>query len=233
MFPSNEVCMIRYIDKWLLLCDKPVGVLSEAHEREANMPALLAEALSAQGEKNTDIYPVHRLDRAVGGLMLYARDAVTAGKLSALVAGREMTKQYICLCHGTPTPTEGEMRDLLFKDSARNKSYVVKRARRGVKEAVLTYRTLAPAAPTAWGECSPVLITMGTGRSHQIRVQFSFRGLPLLGDGKYGGSDNGAPVALRSYRIAFAHPRTGRPVDVTLPPPAEGIWADFLQEVRE
>ena len=208
---------ILYLDKWLLLCEKPVGVLSESSDSDENMPTMLGEALRARGERG-EVYPVHRLDRAVGGLMVFARDSATAGKLSALIADRRMTKQYLCLVHGAPAETEGELRDLLFKDSTRNKTFVVKRSRRGVKEAWLTYRALSSAAPTPWGDCSPILVTMGTGRSHQIRVQFSTRGMPLVGDGKYGGSDNGTTVALFSHRIAFTHPRTGKTVDVSLTP---------------
>lgn len=217
---------ILYLDRWLLLCEKPVGVLSEESTGEENMPTMLVEALRERGERG-EIYPVHRLDRAVGGLMVYARDSATAGRLSALIAERKMCKQYLCLVHGAPTEAEGELRDLLFKDSTRNKTFVVKRMRRGVKEAWLNYRALAPAAPTAWGDCSPMLVTMGTGRSHQIRVQFSSRSMPLLGDGKYGGSDNGVNVALWSHRIAFPHPKTGKTVDVTLPPPSVAPWALF------
>jgi len=224
---------ILYMDKWLLLCEKPVGALSESSEKEENMPAMLADALTARGERG-EVYPVHRLDRAVGGLMVFARDSATAGKLSALIAERRMTKQYLCLVHGAPVEAEGELRDLLFKDSTRNKTFVVGRMRRGVKEAYLTYRALAPAAPTPWGDCSPILVTMGTGRSHQIRVQFSTRGMPLLGDGKYGGSDNGTNVALFSHRIAFTHPRTGKTVEVSLAPcgmPWE-LFADAIEGVR-
>lgn len=217
---------ILYIDKWLLLCEKPVGVLSEASPTEENMPVLIADELRARGER-TEVYAVHRLDRAVGGLMVFARDSATAGKLSALIAQRDMTKQYLCVVHGTPTAAQGELCDLLFKDAARNKTFVVKRMRRGVKQATLTYRTLSPARATAWGDCSPVLVTMGTGRSHQIRVQFSSRALPLLGDGKYGGSDNGTDIALWSHRIAFVHPRTGKTVDISLPPPAGAPWDTF------
>ena len=217
---------ILYLDRWLLLCEKAVGVLSEAGEGEDNLPSLLSAALRERGERG-DIYPVHRLDRAVGGLMVYARDSGTAGKLSALIAERRMVKQYLCLVHGAPAEAEGELRDLLFKDSARNKTFVVKRMRRGVKEAWLTYRALSPAASTPWGDCSPMLVTMGTGRSHQIRVQFSSRGMPLLGDGKYGGSDNGVTVALWSHRIAFPHPKTGKTVDVALPPPLSAPWELF------
>ncbi len=220
---------ILYIDKWLLLCEKPVGVLSESSDKDDNMPSMLEEALRARGERG-EVYPVHRLDRAVGGLMVFARDSATAGKLSALIAERKMTKQYLCLVHGAPAENEGELRDFLFKDSTKNKTFVVKKMRRGVKEAYLNYRALSAVKPTPWGDCSPILVTMGTGRSHQIRVQFSTRGMPLVGDGKYGGSDNGAEVALFSHRIAFAHPRTGKTVDVSLTPvgmPWE-LFADVL-----
>lgn len=220
---------ILYIDKWLLLCEKPVGVLSESSDKDDNMPSMLEEALRARGERG-EVYPVHRLDRAVGGLMVFARDSATAGKLSAMIAERKMTKQYLCLVHGAPAENEGELRDFLFKDSTKNKTFVVKKMRRGVKEAYLNYRVLSAAKPTPWGDCSPILVTMGTGRSHQIRVQFSTRGMPLVGDGKYGGSDNGAEVALFSHRIAFAHPRTGKTVDVSLTPvgmPWE-LFADVL-----
>lgn len=220
---------ILHIDKWLLLCEKPVGVLSESSDKDDNMPSMLEEALRARGERG-EVYPVHRLDRAVGGLMVFARDSATAGKLSALIAERKMTKQYLCLVHGAPAENEGELRDFLFKDSTKNKTFVVKKMRRGVKEAYLNYRALSAAKPTPWGDCSPILVTMGTGRSHQIRVQFSTRGMPLVGDGKYGGSDNGTEVALFSHHIAFAHPRTGKTVDVSLTPvgmPWE-LFADVL-----
>ena len=217
---------ILYEDRWLLLCEKPTVVLSEESPSEPSLPAMLRQTLSARGQK-TDIFSVHRLDRGVGGLMVYARDSKTAGRLSAMIAERHMTKQYLCLVHGAPAEPEAELRDLLFKDSARNKTFVVRRMRRGVKEAHLTYRALAPARGTAWGEASPILVTMGTGRSHQIRVQFSTRGMPLLGDGKYGGSDNGIGVALWSHRIAFPHPWQERVVDVSLLPPDTAPWSLF------
>ena len=215
-----------YLDNWLIVCDKPVGVLSEDSATEENMPTMLRDTMREHGIYS-NIYPVHRLDRAVGGLMVYARDSETAGKLSALIAAREMVKQYLCVVHGVPPSREGELRDLLFKDSRRNKTFTVKRMRRGVKEAWLNYCALGPAVSSPWGECSPILVTMGTGRSHQIRVQFSSRGMPLLGDGKYGGSDNGVNIALWSHRIAFDHPYIAKKVDVTLTPPAASPWDLF------
>lgn len=208
-------------DKYLLVCEKPVGVLSEASETDAgNMPALLA-ACPGVGRQ---IYPVHRLDRGVGGLMVYAKDAKTASVLSALIAQRAMVKSYYCLVHGMPADAEGRLTDLLYKDARQGKSFVVKRMRRGVKQAALCYRVLRKDVPTPWGRASLLGVTLETGRSHQIRVQFSSRGMPLIGDGKYGGSDNGVDIALWSCQLAFVHPVTGENVDVWLPPPRKAPW---------
>lgn len=221
---------VLYKDRYLLLCRKPVGVLSEASggggkaSPEAGMP----EILNAMGFEK--VYPVHRLDRAVGGLMVFALDGKTAAGLSVLVAERGMTKEYLCVVHGTPGETSGRFTDLLFKDARKNKSFVVQRMRRGVKQAVLDYRVLDADAETPWGRCSLVRVSLVTGRSHQIRVQFASRGMPLVGDGKYGGSDNGAEIALYSARIAFTHPITGKPVDVSLPMPDGAPWDSFAEK---
>ena len=120
---------VLYKDEHMVAVVKPAGVLSEDKE-EGSMPALLREQLGAEY-----VGCVHRLDRAVGGVMIYALDQPTCGKLSAMVAAHQMVKEYLAVVHGCPEPAEGEMRDLLFKDSARNKSFVVKRMRKGVREA--------------------------------------------------------------------------------------------------
>ena len=189
------------------------------------MPFLLAEALRTRGERG-DVFPVHRLDRGVGGLMVFARDSVTAGKLSALIAAREMTKQYLCLVHGAPAEAEGEYRDLLFKDSGRNKTFVVKRMRRGVKEAVLTYRLLAERE--GLGLFS---VRLYTGRTHQIRAQFAARRMPLYGDGKYGSVLKGA-IALFAHRVSFPAPNGGGGIEGVATPPTEtapwGLFSDLL-----
>ena len=163
----------------LVIAVKPAGVLSE----DAGEGSMVYELRLATG---SDIYAVHRLDRAVGGVMAYAKTKEDAAALSREGALR---KEYVAALHGV-TDDEGEMRDLLFKDSRSNKSYVVKRMRRGVKEAALTYKTLERKEGI-----SLVSVELLTGRSHQIRVQFASRRHPLVGDGKYGASD-GCPVAL-------------------------------------
>ena len=162
---------ILYSDKNLAVCLKPVGL-----DSETEVPSALIEQLGG------DIFPIHRLDKNVGGIMVYARTKPAAAILSKAVQDGTMVKEYVALVHGTP-PESGDWTDFLFKDSSKNKVFVVKKERRGVKKARLEFRSLRP------GEESLVRIRLHTGRSHQIRVQFSSRGFPLVGDHKYGARD--------------------------------------------
>lgn len=191
---------ILYEDKFLMVCVKPVGVLSQS-DGQRDMVYLLQEQLGGE------IYPLHRLDRQVGGVMVFARDSRTAGILSAQIQSGGFVKHYLAAVQGIPAEPRGEMRDILFKDSRKNKSFVVSRPRKGTKEARLAYEQLAAAQGNA-GECSLVRIRLYTGRTHQIRVQFSSRQMPLLGDGKYGSRDR-CDLALWSNRITFTHPKDG------------------------
>ena len=170
-----------------VVCIKPVGVDSE-HE----MPALLKQALGGE------LYTLHRLDKNVGGVMVYARTKQAAAELSGVIARGQMEKEYVALVHGAP-PAEGDWEDLLFKDSRKNKVFVVKRQRTGVKAARLSYRCLRA------GEQSLVRVHLHTGRSHQIRVQFASRGYPLVGDRKYGGRDTATAPVLYSCCVAFSY----------------------------
>ena len=203
---------IIYSDAQLCLCVKPIGVLSE----EEGMPKLLQE------EFGITHYCVHRLDRAVGGLMVYAKNSKSAAKLSGIISNKQMEKQYLAVISGCPEEESGIMRDLLFKDSAKNKSYVVKRMRKGVKEAELSYSVLSK-----YDNYSLVKIRLHTGRSHQIRVQFSSRGMPLLGDVKYGSSVKDCNIALWSNGLSFPHPITGEMLDYTVPAPDVYPWNLF------
>lgn len=209
---------ILHKDKYLVLCIKPAGVLSE----EGGMPELLREQLGGE------IYPVHRLDRAVSGLMVYARSKASAGKLSGLVSNGGLHKKYYAVIQGCPEQAEGSFRDLLFKDSAKNKSYVVKRMRKGVKQAELDYKVLA-----GTGDLSLVEISLITGRSHQIRVQFSSRGLPLAGDIKYGSKIRDCGIALYSTGLEFTHPFTGKAMAFSHMPPDEYPWNQFIKKENE
>ena len=214
---------ILYEDPYLVLCVKPVGVLSEDSPSGACMPGLLREHYRALGQ-NDYIATVHRLDRIVGGVMLFSRRREVTGKLTAAVAEHRVTKEYLAVLRGHPAEASATLTDLLFRDASKNKSYVVKRMRKGVREASLDYTTLGCAE-----ELTLVQVRLHTGRTHQIRVQFSSRGLPLLGDIRYG-SKAPCTTALWSYRMAFAHPVTGKPVDVTCPPPESWPWTLFPLE---
>ena len=214
---------ILYEDKFLVIAVKPVGVLSEDTPDGPCMPRLLREHYRAQGQPDF-IATVHRLDKVVGGAMLFSRRKEITGKLTALVSEHRLTKEYLAVLRGHPEKPADTLTDLLFRDSRVNKSFVVDRMRKGVREAELEYRELGRT-----DDLSLVRVRLHTGRTHQIRVQFSHRGLPLLGDIRYG-SKADCSTALWSYRLAFTHPVTGKPVDITCPPPAEYPWTLFPAE---
>lgn len=211
---------ILYEDAHLVLCVKPVGVLSEDSEQGACMPALLRRHYREQGKPDY-IATVHRLDKIVGGVMLFSRRREVTGKLTAAVAEHRVTKEYLAVLRGHPAEASSTLTDLLFRDASKNKSYVVKRMRKGVREASLEYVTLGSTE-----ELTLVRVRLHTGRTHQIRVQFSSRGLPLLGDIRYG-SKADCSTALWSYHMAFTHPVTGRTVNVACPPPESWPWTLF------
>ena len=176
---------ILYSDKGIAVCIKPVGL-----DSEAEVPAALKEQLGGE------VFPIHRLDKNVGGVMVYARTKQAATALSKAVQEGTMVKEYVAMVHGTPTES-GDWSDLLFKDSSKNKVFVVKKERKGVKKARLEFKTIRS------GEDSLVRIRLHTGRSHQIRVQFSSRGFPLVGDHKYGSRDDKKEPMLFSCCITF------------------------------
>lgn len=204
---------ILYQDEHIAVVFKPCGVLSEAHESQPNLPAILRELCGCA------VYPVHRLDRTTEGLMVYAKTPAAAAGLSAAVAGGSMRKTYLAAVEGVPEET-GELRDLLYYDRTRRKSYVVQRERRGVKEARLRYERLASAGYEG-REISLVRIVLLTGRTHQIRVQFASRRHPLVGDRRYGSTVPAREIALCACELAFPHPVTGDEMRFTCDPTNE------------
>lgn len=176
---------ILYSDREIAVCIKPVGL-----DSEMQVPTELQEQLGGE------IFPIHRLDKNVGGVMVYARTKQAAAALSKAVQEGIMVKEYVAMVHGTP-PESGDWEDFLWKDAKKNKVFVVKRQRGGVKKARLEYRVLRSS------EISLVRVRLHTGRSHQIRVQFSSRGYPLVGDHKYGSRDEKQEPMLFSCCIRF------------------------------
>lgn len=218
---------ILYEDKYFLLCEKSAGENSQFSTDgvSKNLPEKLMDYRAGKGE-NGYIGLVHRLDVVTGGVMLYSKDRSLTGKLSELVAEKEYKKTYLAVVSGCPRSENGEMHDLLFHDKQKNKTYIVNKERRGVKPATLKYRTLESVILTSGEQISLIEIELVTGRTHQIRVQFASRKMPLLGDGKYGSKHN-CNCALWSHKAEFIHPKTREDVSVTSIPPERYPWTEF------
>ena len=202
-----------YQDKDIVVCVKPSGVLST--DEPGGMPDLVREAL---GDKN--VRTVHRLDRMVSGLMVLARRSKAASELSRQIRDGEFQKEYLAVIHGMLPEETGEFRDLLWRNKQERKTYIVEKPEKDVREAVLDYRVLKHTA-----DMTRVRIRLHTGRTHQIRAQFSGRGLPLVGDRKYGVPEDDCTIALWSYRLAFRHPYSGKPMEFILEPPEVYPWS--------
>ena len=201
-------------DKDIVVCVKPARVLST--DEPGGIPELVRQALGTE-----DIRTVHRLDRVVSGLMVLARNAQAAAELSRQIRDGVFEKEYLAVIHGAPASKTGELRDLLLRDKARKMTMVATEPGKGVQEAILTYQVVAQTEAM-----SRVQIQLQTGRTHQIRVQFASRGLPLVGERKYSTLEDPCEIALWSYRLAFCHPHTGEPMEFTLEPPVCYPWTD-------
>lgn len=208
---------IIYKDNDIVVCAKPQRVLST--DEPGGVPDLVREAL---GEPHGDVRTVHRLDRVVGGLMVLARNAKAASELSRQIREDTFEKEYMAVVHGCPQEGEGSLCDLLFRDKARKMTFVVSAPDKGVQPASLCYRVL---------DCrdgmSLVRIKLETGRTHQIRVQFASRGMPLVGERKYSTPVDDCEIALWSSHIGFNHPVTGEKMEFELSTPDVYPWNCF------
>ena len=203
-----------YVDEHIVVCEKPPRVLST--DEPGGVPELVRDAL---GDLQADVRTVHRLDRVVSGLMVLARSAAAASELSRQIRDDEFEKEYLAVLHGAPAETAGRLCDLLLRDKARRLTMVATQEGKGVQPAALRYRVLRQK-----DGMSRVRIQLETGRTHQIRVQFASRGLPLVGERKYSTLEDPCEIALWSYRLAFRHPATGEPMEFTLEPPENYPW---------
>lgn len=202
-----------YVDGDIVVGIKPPRVLST--DEPGGMPELVRQAL---GDEKADVRTVHRLDRVVSGLMVLARTPQAAAELSRQIRDGEFDKEYLAVVHGVPAPQE-RLVDLLLRDKRERKTYVVTEPAKGVQEAILDYQVRA-----VNDSLSKVSIQLITGRTHQIRAQFSSRGYPLVGDRKYSENDDGCEIALWSHRIEFDHPVSRERMMFQKEPPEVFPW---------
>lgn len=223
-----EEIKILYQDKYITVCVKPPLIMSQQDNKGSlDMLTVLEEQT---GEKHK---AVHRLDFGVGGVMVYAKTDRAASVLSEYIRDKSFTKEYLAVVFNKPENESGIYKDLLFKDSRKNKSYVVDRMRKGVKEASLEYRLLSTSKTEKDDTISLVFIKLHTGRTHQIRVQFASRKTALYGDGKYGSKTSDKKTALWSYRISFNHPITKKSLVFSELPEQTIPWTNFDFERHE
>ena len=204
-----------YIDQDILVCIKPARVLST--DEPGGIPDLIRQEL---GDPDGDVRTVHRLDRVVSGLMVLARNAAAASELSRQIREDVFQKQYLAVIHGTPPEEKGTLTDLLLRDKARKMTMVVSEPGKGVQEAILDYELLSNN-----DGLSRVRIDLKTGRTHQIRVQFSSRGMPLVGERKYAQLEDDCDIALWSHKLGFYHPTTKQWMVFSKEPPEIYPWS--------
>ncbi len=217
---------ILYEDRDIVAVSKPAGVLSELSGNKQSVPLFLKQYFEGRGHKS-DVFTVHRLDRDVAGVMVLARNPKAASNLSTQIQNRSVRKKYLAVLKGSPEKKEDILNDLLFRDASRGKTYVVDRMRKGVRDASLAYKVLAEVEGF-----SLVEVELFTGRTHQIRVQFASRELPLYGDGRYGSGDGGHSPALFCKQMSFLHPFSNKQIDIqTLPDFTCYPWSLFGQNL--
>ena len=210
----GERMEIIYQDQDIILVIKPPRVLST--DEPGGMPELVRHAL---GDEKADVRTVHRLDRVVSVLMVLARNPQAASELSRQIRDGEFDKEYLAGVHGCPNEQNGTFRDLLLRDKRERKTYVVMEPAKGVQEAILDYSVIG-----CVDGMSKVSIHLVTGRTHQIRAQFSSRGLPLVGDRKYSELQDDCEIALWSHRLSFCHPVSGERLGFSVQPPNIYQW---------
>mgnify|MGYP002732036353 CR=1 FL=1 len=208
---------VLYLDEDILVCIKPPRVLST--DEPGGVPELARQEL---GQPQADVRTVHRLDRVVSGVMVLARSAQAASELSRQIREGSFQKEYLAVIHGSPAQDQGQLRDLLYRDKARRMTMVAQEQGKGVQEALLDYQVLGRREGL-----SLVKIRLHTGRTHQIRVQFASRGMPLVGERKYSTLEDECQIALWSHALGFVHPTTGKPMSIRKQPSREYPWELF------
>lgn len=214
---SSPPLEILYSDRDILVCIKPARILST--DEPGGLPSLVRETL---GDAKADVRTVHRLDRVVSGVMVLARNPKSASELSRQIREDTFEKEYLAVIHGRPAQDQGTLVDLLYRDKARRMTMVAMEPAKGVQEAILDYMLLASTS-----KMSRIRVLLRTGRTHQIRVQFASRGMPLVGERKYCTFEDPCEIALWSHRIAFIHPTTGKRMEFTREPYEIYPWTEI------
>lgn len=192
---------ILYEDENILVINKPYGL-----DSQKEVPELLHKQLGY------DILPIHRLDKTVTGLIVYGKNSYAVNEITKQIQSKQFHKEYLAVTSQLPPKQSDTLIDLLFHDRQKNKTYVVKRERKGVKKAILSYTLLDYSENKAL-----LLIKPETGRTHQIRIQLANIKLPLVGDGKYGSKEN-CHCALFAYHLSFNNPKDNSIIDLRIKP---------------
>jgi 23S rRNA pseudouridine1911/1915/1917 synthase len=220
---------VIYEDNHILVVEKPCNVPSQSDDTEdKDMITLCKEYLKEKYNKPGNVYVglIHRLDRPVGGIMVFAKTSKAASRLSESVRSKDFQKTYLAIVYDKDNSLKNQdsFEDYMIKNEALNKSTVCGKDKKGSKLAKLSYEVID-------GDGTPPLrlvkINLETGRHHQIRVQFSSRGYPLYGDQKYGIGPKGEQIALWAYKITFKHPTKDEIMTFECKPKAIGIWKEF------
>ena len=218
---------IVFENKSCLVAVKPVGVLSQkGRAGEPDMVSLLEK--QKRGSVGS-IYLVHRLDREVGGLMLFAKSHGAASFYASAVENRRVQKEYLAIVRGVPSEMSGEWKDYLYRDEAQRKTVTVAAGHQGAKEARLRY-SVSESIEREGERLSLLRIQLLTGRNHQIRVQCASRHLPLLGDTLYGKEKADAVPALFAWRLTFPEENGGKTTVSCRP--AGGAWELFSAAIK-
>lgn len=215
---------ILYQDRDLLLCRKPAGIPSQPD------PSGQADLLSTLQVSHQTARLIHRLDTPTGGIMVFGLTPKATAKLGTLVQDHTLfQKEYLAVLASPPTEPQGQLKDFLYHDKRTNKAFVTGKERKGSKEAILDYTVLE----TTEDGRTLVRVRLHTGRTHQIRIQFASRGLPLVGDGKYGSREKCPFIGLWAYKLTFPHPITGKTISEQTIPDLEAAPWSFFSGLKE
>ena len=222
---------VIYEDNHIIVVEKPVNIPSQGDKTgDIDMLTIIKEYLKKKYNKPGNVYLglVHRLDRPVGGVMVFAKTSKAAARLSEEVREKIFKKTYLVIVNGKFSKTKGILEDYLLKNEKKNMSKVVKEGTKNSKLAKLDYEVLKYNEET---NLSVLKINLHTGRHHQIRVQLSSRDHSIYGDQKYGGRGHGKQIALWAYKLQIVHPISKQTMEFVSIPKQEGSWK-ILEEIN-